>query len=302
MKSGTENSHKFECSLCDYVTSKKTDWNRHLLTSKHINRTILEQNSAKSDSKINYTCYNCNKTYNARNSLWYHKKQCKEEPQNVIISHESPVVDASNNLIMELIKQNLEFKELIIELVGKVGNTNSHNTTNTTNSNNQHFNLQFFLNETCKDALNIDEFVNQIKLQLSDLDMIGQVGYVEGMSKIFLRSLKDIEVCKRPIHCSDLKRETLYVKDKDVWEKGNGENDKIKKAIKGVECKNVRQIPQWMNENPTHEDTDTRKHMEYHHILVESMGGLPLDDDNKKHEKIIRNIAKEVVIDKNPSL
>ena len=288
---------KYVCKKCDYKTSKKSSFNNHLKSDKH-NSMNVNKNNAQLCSK--YICANCNKTYKDNSGLWRHKKQCKEEAQNVIISHESPVVDASNNLITELLKQNQEFKELIIELVGKVGNTNSHNTTNTTNSNNQHFNLQFFLNETCKDALNIDEFVNQIKLQLSDLDMIGQVGYVEGMSKIFLRSLKDIEVCKRPIHCSDLKRETLYVKDKDVWEKGNGENDKIKKAIKGVECKNIRQIPQWMNENPTHEDSDTRKHMEYHHILVESMGGLPLDDDNKKHEKIIRNIAKEVVIDKNP--
>ena len=291
-----KNAEKFCCETCDFKCCKNSEYIRHLATSKHKLLTNANSSTPKNADMKTFYC-ECGKKYKHMSSLCKHKKQCKEEAQNVIISHESPVVDASNNLITELLKQNQEFKELIIELVGKVGNTNSHNTTN---SNNQHFNLQFFLNETCKDALNIDEFVNQIKLQLSDLDMIGQVGYVEGMSKIFLRSLKDIEVCKRPIHCSDLKRETLYVKDKDVWEKGNGENDKIKKAIKGVECKNIRQIPQWMNENPTHEDTDTRKHMEYHHILVESMGGLPLDDDNKKHEKIIRNIAKEVVIDKNP--
>jgi hypothetical protein len=129
--------------------------------------------------------------------------------------------------------------------------------------------------------------------------MIGRVGYVEGITKIFLRNLKDIDVCKRPIHCSDLKRETLYVKDKNAWEKANGENIKIKRAIKEVECKNIKQLPKWRAENPTAEDTETKKHMEYQNILLEAMGGSTLEDDNKKHEKIIKNIAKEVVIDKN---
>ena len=158
--------------------------------------------------------------------------------------------------------------------------------------------MQFFLNEQCKDALNIEDFVNTIKLQLSDLDMIGRVGYTEGMSKIFIRNLKDLDIFKRPIHCSDLKRETMYVKDKDSWEKENGENVKIKQAIKGIENKNIKQLPQWRAENPAAEDTDTKKHLEYKHILIESMGGSTLEDDNKKHNKIVRNVAKEVVIDK----
>ena len=128
--------------------------------------------------------------------------------------------------------------------------------------------------------------------------MIGRVGYVEGITKIFLRNLKDIDVCKRPIHCSDLKRETLYIKDKDAWERENGENIKIKRAIKGIEHKNIKQLPKWREENPTAEDTDTKKHLEYQNILLEAMGGATSEDDNKKHEKIIRNIAKEVVIEK----
>ena len=158
--------------------------------------------------------------------------------------------------------------------------------------------MQLFLNEKCKDALNIDEFVNQIQLQLSDLDMMGQLGYTEGMSKIIIRNLKELDVFKRPIHCSDLKRETMYVKDKDTWEKENGENVKIKKVIKCIEHKNIKQIPQWVEENPASEDTDTKKHMEYKNIVLEAMGGSTSEDDNKKREKIIRNIAKEVTIDK----
>jgi hypothetical protein len=142
------------------------------------------------------------------------------------------------------------------------------------------------------------DFVNQIKLQLSDLDMIGRVGYAEGMSKIFIKNLQELDVCKRPIHCSDLKREVLYVKHKDTWEKENGENVKIKRAIKEVEHKNIKQIPQWMEENPSASDTETKKHMEYQKILLEAMGGSTMEDDDKKREKIIRNIAKEVVINK----
>jgi len=198
---------------------------------------------------------------------------------------------------MELIKQNQEFKDLILDQNKKIMEIAKEGKTinNTTNNN---FNLQLFLNEQCKDALNIGDFVSQIKLQLSDLDMIGRVGYVEGMSKIFLRNLKELDVFKRPIHCSDLKRETLYVKDKDAWEKENGENIKIKRAIKEVEHKNIKQLPQWKEENPTADETETKKHLEYQNILLEAMGGSTLEDDNKKREKIIRNIAKEVVIDK----
>jgi hypothetical protein len=196
----------------------------------------------------------------------------------------------------ELKEMLLEQNKQIIELSKEKNTIINNNTTN--NTNNNQFNLQFFLNEQCKDALNLGDFVEQITLQLSDLDMIGRVGYVEGMSKIFLRNLKALDVFKRPIHCSDLKRETLYIKDKDSWEKENGENIKITRAIKEVEHKNIKQIPQWREENPSAEDTETKKHMEYQNILLEAMGGSTMEDDTKKREKIIRNIAKEVVIEK----
>jgi len=271
-----------------------------LTTAKH---KILTDPNKKVPKKETEAC-KCGKVYKHQSSLCAHKKMCKfndEEPSSI------PVMDMSYNIILEIVKQNQEFKELLIEqnkenqklqqqLIemakeGKIINNN-------TNCNNNNFNLQLFLNEKCKDALNIDDFVGQIKLKLSDLDMIGRVGYMEGMSKIFLRNLKELDVCKRPIHCSDLKREVLYIKDKDAWEKDNSENFKIKRAIKEIECKNIKQIPKWRDENPTADDTETKKHMEYQNILLEAMGGATSEDDNKKHEKIIRNIAKEVVIDK----
>ena len=282
-------SNKFECLQCDFICSKKGDWNRHILTSKH----KMMQNETQITSSNVHTCIWCGSIFNSRTTIWRHKKKCNNMN-----------VDASNNIIIDLLKQNNEFKELLIEQNKKIieitekGHSNNITNYNNNTINNNQFNLQFFLNETCKDALNIDEFVNQIQLQLSDLDMIGKVGYVEGITKIFLRNLKALDVCKRPIHCSDLKREVLYIKDKGSWEKDNDQNVKIKTVIKGIEDKNIKQLPQWRAENPTHEDTETKKHMEYVHILIESMGGTPIEDDNKRLEKIIRNIAKEVVIDK----
>ena len=339
-----KNAEKFYCKCCDFKCSKQCDWNRHILTRKHIKNDTSMTNE---DEKIatGHCCDNCGNEYKHRQGLWAHSKKCQKAPKNA-----EPVknnmqlqltTDMSSNIIMELLKQNHEFKELLVDqqkqlceqskmqmemqmetnkmqmemqmetnkmhtesnkyvmdkMVDLAGKGGSHNT----NCHNKTFNLQVFLNEECKDALNITDFVNQIKLQLSDLDMIGRVGYTEGMSKIIVRNLKDLDISKRPIHCSDLKREIMYIKDKDAWEKENGENVKIKNAIKFIEHKNIKQLPEWKEKNPESEDYDSQKHMDYHKIIIESMGGATNEDDNKKREKIIRNIAKEVVIDKNSS-
>jgi hypothetical protein len=298
-----ETATKFFCINCDFKCCKESDFNRHNTTRKHIIRTNPNAILTKKSAEKNFTC-NCGKNYKHMSSLCNHKKSCNFQE---VFPNAIPI-DMSYNIILEIVKQNQEFKELIFEQNKQLVEQNKklielaeqgktiNNTTNNNNTNN--FNLQFFLNETCKDALNLTDFVEQIKLQLSDLDMIGRVGYVEGITKIFLRNLKDIDVCKRPIHCSDLKRETLYIKDKDAWEKENNENVKIKRAIKEVEHKNIKQLPQWREENPSAEDTDTKKHMEYQNILLEAMGGSTMENDDKKREKIIRNIAKEVIIDK----
>ena len=274
----------FCCKTCDYNTSKKSSFNKHIITLKHtsrLNETLLKPEVAKS-CPINFLCNTCNSIFISRTTLWRHKKKCNNEVPDKEVKEELDVPD--KQLIMELLKSNNELQKQMIELCKEKNTVTNNNNTNCNNTNNQ-FNLQFFLNETCKDALNIDEFVNQIQLQLSDLDMIGKVGYVEGITKIFLRNLKALDVCKRPIHCSDLKREVLYIKDKGSWEKDNDQNVKIKRVIKGIEDKNIKQLPQWRAENPTHEDTETKKHMEYVHILIESMGGTPIEDDNKRLEK-----------------
>jgi len=284
---------------------------RHESTAKH----FFLSNPNKILTKkvpLDFPC-KCGKVYKHLSSLCAHKKKC---PVSEICEE---VCDSSANalntltslfkeqlienhklstIVLDVVKENKELSDLmkeqnkhIIELAGKVGGNTINNTTN-------HFNLNFFLNEQCKDALNITDFVNTIKLQLSDLDMMGKIGYTEGISKIFIRGLKELDVFKRPIHCSDLKRETLYIKDKDAWEKENSENIKIKQAIKYIEHQNMKQLPGWVKENPSSEDTESRKHMDYIHILHESMGGSSTESQEKKHGKIIRNIAKEVVIEK----
>ena len=293
---GPKKPLNFCCEKCYFNTCNKKDYSRHLLTAKHQNTYKLLTNTytESAENAPNQFICECGINYKHRQSLYNHKKKCawvQNATNNVVADAQQP----TNELVMSLLNQNMELQKQIIELCKEKNTVINNNNSN--NTNNQ-FNLNFFLNEQCKDALNLMDFVNQIKLQLSDLDMIGRVGYAEGMSKIFIKNLQEMDVFKRPIHCSDLKREVLYVKEKDTWEKENGENVKIKRAIKEVEHKNIKQIPQWVEENPTSSDTETKKHLEYQKILLEAMGGSTMEDDDKKREKIIRNIAKEVTINK----
>jgi hypothetical protein len=289
-------SHFF-CEKCNYKSSNKKDYSKHLLTRKHKNTdnqlTFTDEKSQKTPSFI---C-DCGNEYKHRQSLFNHKKKCvksKEEP-----------IEESNNVILELLKQNQEFKDLIIEqnkqiveLASKVGNTVNNTTNNNSNNTNNNFNLQFFLNEQCKDALNIMDFINQLQLNTTDLDMVGRLGYTEGISKLFIRGLKELDLFKRPIHCSDLKREILYVKDKDSWEKDNDEKKKMKNAIKYIAAKNFKQIHEWQEENPDSNDYDSKKNTDYNKIVLHSMGGATAEEDENNYNKIIRNVAKEVTIDK----
>ena len=307
----TESSKTFHCEICDYYTSKRSQYERHQLTLKHKN---LLNPTKKSSAHI--VC-ECGKEYRHTSTLYAHKKKCNwtesEKAQEVLAT---PITDASNNvisceLVMELLKQNNEFRELLkdqnkqiidqnkqmLELVGKgVGNTTITNSNNTTNK--TKFNLNFFLNEQCKDAMNIMDFVNSLQLKLSDLERVGELGYVKGISHIVVNKLKDLDVCKRPIHCSDLKRETMYVKDENAWEKENGKNEKITKMIKHVAHKNQLQINEWRQENPEHKNPESFKCDKYLAIVNQSMGGSTEDDDINNYNKIIKNIAKEVIIDK----
>jgi hypothetical protein len=289
---------KFYCEICDFKCTKDSNYQTHLLTRKHKLLTNPNAGLTKNATCKNYQC-ECGKNYKHMSSLCNHKKRCDGVKQKIILNEVSETID-HNELIKELMKQNHEFKSMLVEQNNKIMELAKEGKyiTNNNTTNNNNFNLNFFLNEKCKDALNIMDFINQLQLKLSDLDMVGRIGYAEGISKIFIRGLKELDVFKRPIHCSDLKRETLYVKDKDSWEKDNDDKTKLKLAIKYISAKNVKNIPAWVEENPESEDIDTKKHMDYHQIIINAMGGSNDDEDEKHYNKIIRNVAQEVVIDK----
>jgi hypothetical protein len=228
--------------------------------------------------------------------MYRHKQKC----QKCHIFNNSDLNNNPNNnlnlgidkdLINTILKDNNELKYLILELCKNGINNNSLNNIN--NSNNKTFNLQLFLNETCKNAMNIMDFVNSIQLQLTDLEKVGELGYVEGISKIIINNLKSLDITERPVHCSDMKREVLYVKDDNKWEKEETENPKIKKAIKCIANKNILLIPEWKQKYPDCNNSDSRKSDIINKIIIESM-----ETDKGKTDKIIKKIAKEIGIDR----
>jgi hypothetical protein len=281
---------KYECINCEFVCFKKGDYKRHLTTQKHVrlHKNVLQTPSSQNVVTINnFTCNVCNKVYKHHSSLWKHSKTCVEIKTN----HNSP------ELIVELVKQNQEFKQMLVEQNAKIIELSSKPTyMNSNNNNKTKFNLNFFLNEQCKDALNITDFVDSLKLSLTDLENTGKYGFVQGISQIFIRGLKELDIYKRPIHCSDLKRETIYVKDQNVWEKENEERIKLYKTIHQIANKNVNQITSWMMENPNCSDYYSKKNDQYLQIVNESIGGGDVDENNKYYDKIVKNMSKEVVI------
>ena len=284
--------HKYYCVNCDYTCSKKYNWNKHLSTSKHVNTTLCDISGnyvAKKEEK-HYACNNCNKIYMHHSSLWNHKKKCNAN------EHEEFNTNELHKQNIELQKQNIELQKQILEicktLQPSIINNNSIN-----NSNNKTFNLQFFLNETCKDAMNISEFIENISLQLSDLENIGKLGYVEGVSNIIIKNLNALEIEKRPMHCTDKKRETIYVKDADEWQKEQQDKKHIRQVISNVVSKNLKLLPEYENKYPECMNSGSKKSDEYNKIIMETMGG-GLGNGEKNKEKIIQKIAKEVVIDK----
>ncbi len=297
-----KNSKKFNCDFCDFNCSNKNDYNRHILTRKHKMLTNVDMKNVKNSSKFN--C-DCGKEYNHRQSLSIHKKKCNFIKEN--INEESKTdknidtdtdininIDVSDkNLILTLIQQNNELQKQMLEVIKNGTNVNNTNI----NSHNKSFNLNFFLNETCKDAMNIMDFVDSIKIQLADIESIGQLGFVNGISKLIIKNLKALDENMRPVHCSDPKRESLYVKDANVWEKEDPENKKIKKAIKYISHKNICAIPEWKAKYPDCIYSDSKKSDQYNHIVIEAMGGSG-DNDSEKADKIVKKIAKEVTIDK----
>lgn len=302
------NVANYSCELCEYITNNKYDYKKHLMTRKHNIATKDNKMIIESDKNIvNDKCFECKcgKKYWYSSGLSKHKKCCKYQKENKIESEKNIVYQDqidSQELIIQLLKENKEFKELLIEQNNKmiecmkeckVINNNTNNITNNTN-----FNMQIFLNEKCANALNISDFINQLQLQLTDLESVGKLGYVEGISKIMVRGLKELDVTKRPIHCSDLKREVMYIKDNNEWEKDNESKYKMKKAIQIVANKNIKQIKEWQEEYPEYKDVKSKKNEQFMTIMNKSCGGMNQEEDDKNYCKIIKNLAKEVLIKK----
>ena len=300
-------SNKFYCICCDYTTYRKHNLDIHNKSVKHKNNASTTKTTPNLAKNKTYDCEFCDKLFNDRAGLWRHKQKCiMHKPQNETINTETIQFNPTNfdtNIVLELVKKNQEFqKEMFLDLQkqmfefmkDKIGDNNS---TNIINSHNKTFNLQVFLNETCKDAMNISDFVESVKLQVSDLENVGKVGYIEGISNIIIKNLKALDVEKRPVHCTDQKREVMYVKDENIWEKEDEANKKLRKAIRTIAHKNICMFKEFREKYPDCEEYDSKKNSQYNKIVYESMGGKG-DNDYEKDSKIIKKIANVVGIDK----
>ena len=301
----------FFCEKCNFISSNKKDYNRHIGTKKHFSNQLGVFVNQKKPQKTPYqlSC-ECGKTYKDKSGLWRHRKKCTYEIKtdttndmmtNDIDAETINITENKDEFIKYLIKENNEFKKMMVEqnsVMMKVCENTANTITNNINSNNKTFNLNVFLKEHCKDAMNLMDFVNSLKIQLSDLETVGKLGYVEGISTIIVKNLRAMDIHKRPVHCSDSKREVMYVKEQNKWEKENAEKNNLRKAIKYIAHKNSKLLPAFKEKYPDCMYSDSKKSNQYNKLMVESMGGAG-DDDSCKENKIIRNIAKEVLIYKN---
>ncbi len=336
MKKSQKIKQEYICEPCGYFTTIKKDYNKHLNTRKHQNKT---SNSNIQQDKNEFICPGCSKTYKSRSSMWYHKKKCievkyinnnennennKDEPIVIEMNYnkndetnynnvnynnnynnynsqykynenENNIKTDTENMLQQMMEENKELRSILQEqqkqigqIIPKIGNTTNK------------FNLNLFLNEQCKDAISLQEFIQSLHLRPSDLEETGKLGYVDGITKIISRGLENLEITKRPIHCSDLKREVLYVKGNDVWEKDNLEKDKMRKAVEYISRANIKQIPSWVQENPDCQTIGEEKNLEYMNIIEHVLDTEDDDEHSRNVQRIIKNVAKNVVLDKIP--
>jgi hypothetical protein len=287
----------YTCETCDYKSSRYSQYERHLLTQKHkiycfeTNETNLVPKG--SVNLLQHNCM-CGISFNSKTTLWRHKKTCnKVNTENKEPTEDDKEKDV-NKLVTYLMQENAEFKQLLIDQNKQIIELSK----NAGNNNNNSFNLNFYLNETCKDALNIMDFVNQLQVGIKDLEETGRLGFADGISKIFINGLKQLDVSNRPVHCSDSKREILYIKNNNEWNKEDDERKVLTSAIKHVVNKNIKQIPEWTKVHPDYNDYDSKENDKFLKIVSEAMSGSSQEETNKNYNKIIKNIVKETVIEK----
>ena len=300
----------FNCNICNFQCNNKSNYDKHLLTEKQ-NKNVNGENK-----EIKHICYQCNKEYSNYNALWKHKKTCviinnhrepeelqnKFTPCNAITPElfmevlkeskelQNVLIEQNKELQNKLLEQNAEHHKQIIELASKQSIVNN-------NTNNQ-FNLHFFLNETCKDAMNIVDFVNSLKLTTDDFETTGKLGFIDGISRIFIKELKKIETEKLPIHCTDFKRETVYIKDNNTWEKENDDKKRLKWAIDSIGQLNLNLIQEWQEKFPECRENNTKENEKFIELALVALGGRGKEQEDKFRDKIMKNVLKEVVLDK----
>ena len=302
---------EYNCEDCQFITSRKNDYNRHMTTQKHLSRVKTNKIKRERLDEIHtFSCEYCEKYYKSKSGLWSHSKKCApsmefcatikvEDKFNQIEN----ALTASTLSMSGLMKQNQEFKELIIEQNKKIMELATeaktiNNTQNNNNNNTNNFNLNFFLNETCKDAMNIKEFIENIKIQMKELENVANNGYVTGITDIILSRLKELDVSKRPVHCTDLKREVLYIREENEWNKDSEDKSNIKSMINKIANLNYKKIPEWRIENPECKEPDNYKYNFCIKMMRNSLGELEEEQD-RLDNKIIKSISKQVFVDKN---
>ena len=296
----------YECSNCEFITSNKKDFNRHFLTAKHIDASKCYENASEITPTKKYCI--CGKEYKHESSFYRHKKKClqkeeKEKEEKEKEKEKDLNQEITPQLILSIMNQNQELHQILIEQnktmleISKNNSTTNISNSTMNNSNNKTFNLQVFLNETCKDAMNIMDFAESIKISLADIESIGELGFVNGMSKLIIKHLNALDENMRPVHCNDLKRSSLFVKDANVWAKEDDNNNKLKNAIRYIAHKNICALPEWRQKYPDCIYSESKKSDQYNHIVIEAMGGSG-DNDDEKADKIISKIAKTITIDK----
>jgi hypothetical protein len=312
-KKNAEKCRIFLCNNCNFVCSKQSNYDKHVSTLKHKIRTNTNEYEQKNAEKKSYDCQ-CGKSYKHASSLWNHKAKCDFSQNNSDENHD----EISNNqlqiavekpeitqIILELVRENKELKTMLveqhktmIELSQKPIITNNSNNTHT-NSHNKQFNLNFFLNEQCKNAINLSEFVENVKLGISELENVADIGYVDGVTQIFMNGLKDMDIYKRPLHCTDIKREIMHVRENNTWIKDTPDQAKIKSAIRRIAFRNIQQISEWNKQHPDSQILDTADFNRAFQIMRESLGDTCPGGVEKNNEKVARNIIKAVYVDKN---
>ena len=300
-QNGLDKIPRFSCNICNIKTDNKKDYEKHLTTAKHINGL---QKSQDEKNEKTYICEICSNHYANASNLAKHKKKCENSP-NLSLSSEITTKPKMHDFTPELIAmimQNMqqmmiEQNKAMLEIAKNAGNNNNNSNNTINNNDNKSFNLNFFLNERCKNAMNLSDFVNGVDISLDDFEETGRIGYVEGLSRVFCKELQKLDIYERPIHCSDLKRETIYIRENNRWEKDENK-ERLLRAVKQIGKKNINVLTLWQEKYPGYKDVESKENDRYLHILTNILSGETEEEIQSNYGKIMKNISRITMVDK----